>query len=358
MRRWSRRNSRSSLEIRIDQAIGLAAEAELDLPVATDDSGVWSGQDDDFSAPFHRIRVEVQIGDGDFVPLIDGPVVAQRFELKAEPNDSHVTVVVHDDSVLLNRDEKVVVFEDKAASEIAESLISEYGLTPQVDDTPAAGGALTRYVVQRGTNMQLLRQLARRNGMWAYVKPGPDARHKRRRVCAPERRSERPAGNPAARLGPQHRQLLGRVRRAAAAQGAGRQHRDRRPIGPDQQRRQRRLDAARRRGRPRSSRRDRHGAAGTHARGAVRHRRRDAGGGRSVFLRLQRPRRNHDGYLWRGHPALPGGERRRNRRPIERQLRRQPRQPQADRFQLHAEIRSHPQRALGRPAARPAFPEG
>ena len=162
------------LEIRIDQAIGLAAEAELDLPVATDDSGVWSGQDDDFSAPFHRIRVEVQIGDGDFVPLIDGPVVAQRFELKAEPNDSHVTVVVHDDSVLLNRDEKVVVFEDKAASEIAESLISEYGLTPQVDDTPAAGGALTRYVVQRGTNMQLLRQLARRNGMWAYVKPGPD----------------------------------------------------------------------------------------------------------------------------------------------------------------------------------------
>jgi hypothetical protein len=92
------------LEIRIDQAIGLAAEAELDLPVATDDGGVWSGQDDDFSAPFHRIRVEVQIGDGDFVPLIDGPVVAQRFELKAEANDSHVTVVVHDDSVLLNRD--------------------------------------------------------------------------------------------------------------------------------------------------------------------------------------------------------------------------------------------------------------
>ena len=160
-------------EIRVDQAIGLAAEAELDLPVSVDDTGVWSGQDDDFCAPFHRVRIEVQIGDGDFVPLIDGPVVAQRFALKAEPDDSHVTLVVHDDSVLLNRDEKVVVFEEKAASEIAESLISEVGLTPQVDDTPPEGGALTRYVVQRGTNMQMLRQLARRNGMWAYVKPGP-----------------------------------------------------------------------------------------------------------------------------------------------------------------------------------------
>jgi len=161
-------------EIRVDQAIGLAAEAELNLPVSTDDTGAWSGQDEDFSAPFHRIRVEVQLDGGDFVPLIDGPVVAQRFALKAEPDDSHVTLVVHDDSVLLNRDEKVVVFEDKAASEIAESLISEYGLTAQVDDTPPEGGALTRYVVQRGTNMQLLRQLARRNGMWAYVKPGPE----------------------------------------------------------------------------------------------------------------------------------------------------------------------------------------
>jgi phage protein D len=160
-------------EIRIDQAIGLAAEAELDLPVSTDDTGAWSGQDDDFSAPFHRVRIEVQIGDGDFVPLIDGPMVAQRFALKAEPDDSQVTLVVHDDSVLLNRDEKVVVFEEKAASEIAQDLISEFGLTPQVDVTPPEGGALTRYVVQRGTNMQLLRQLARRNGMWAYVKPGP-----------------------------------------------------------------------------------------------------------------------------------------------------------------------------------------
>jgi phage protein D len=161
-------------EIRVDQAIGLAAEAQLDLPVSTDDTGAWSGQDDDFSVPYHRIRVEVQLDEGDFVPLIDGPVVAQRFELKAEPDNSHVTLVVHDDSVLLNREEKVAVFEDKAASEIAESLISEYGLTPQVDDMPPAGGALTRYVVQRGTNMQLLRQLARRNGMWTYVKPGPD----------------------------------------------------------------------------------------------------------------------------------------------------------------------------------------
>jgi phage protein D len=81
-------------------------------------------------------------------------------------------LVVHDDSVLLNRDEKVALFEDMAPHDIASSLISEYGLTPDVDDAPDAGAALQRVVVQRGTNMQLLRELARRNGMFAYVRPG------------------------------------------------------------------------------------------------------------------------------------------------------------------------------------------
>jgi hypothetical protein len=158
-------------EIRIDQAIGMAAEAELILPVSTDEGGVWSGQQDDFVQPFSRVRIEIKVGDGEYIPLIDGPIVANRFELKATPDDSHMALVVHDDSVLLNRDEKVVVFEDMAAHEIAEALISEYGLVAEVDSVPASGSALTRYVVQRGTNMQLLRQLARQLGMFAYVKP-------------------------------------------------------------------------------------------------------------------------------------------------------------------------------------------
>ena len=159
-------------EIRVDQAIGMAAQAELQLPVSTDDGGIWSGQEEDFAQPFKRVRIEVKVGEGDFIALIDGPIVANRFELKAAPDDSVMTIVVHDDSVLLNREEKVVLFEDMAAHEIAESLIAEYGLTPEVDTTESSGAALTRFVVQRGTNMQLLRQLARQHGMLTYVRPG------------------------------------------------------------------------------------------------------------------------------------------------------------------------------------------
>lgn len=159
-------------EIRVSQAIGMAAEAELELPIGTDLDGAWSGFDDDLTDPFRRVRVEVQLGDGEFVALIDGPVIGTRYQLSAEPEESRLMLIVQDDSVLLNRDEKVALFEDMASHEIAEQLYAEHGLEAEVDATPAAGAALTRVVVQRGTNMQLIKQLARRHGMFAYVRPG------------------------------------------------------------------------------------------------------------------------------------------------------------------------------------------
>jgi phage protein D len=159
-------------EIRVDQAIGMAAEAELRMPVATSLEGAWDGLHEDFAQPFTRIRVEVKVGDGAFQALIDGPVVANRFELSAAPDESEMVLVVQDDSVLLDREEKVALFEDMAVHEIAESLIAEHGLSAEVDSTPDAGSALARAVVQRGTNMQLLRELARRHGMFVFVKPG------------------------------------------------------------------------------------------------------------------------------------------------------------------------------------------
>lgn len=160
--------------IRVEQAIGMAAAAEFEVPLATDDQGAWIGFDDPFLVPFARLRLEIKLGEeGDFVPLIDGPAVGQRFELRAEPDTSKLVVVVHDDSVLLDREEKVEVFKNKPLASLVRGLITEPGLrariTPQLPDVSSA---LDRWVVQRGTAMQLLRQLARQLGMFVYVEPG------------------------------------------------------------------------------------------------------------------------------------------------------------------------------------------
>lgn len=161
--------------IRVDQAIGMATEAELHLLVETDEEGVWDGMDEDFAQPFQRVRVEVGLDDGEFVPLIDGPIVAQRFELSSAPAESEMILVVQDDSVLLNMEEEIALFEDMAAHEIAEQLFDDFGLEPDVEEVVEVGSALVRAVVQRGSAMQLLRELARRHGMFVYVRPGAEA---------------------------------------------------------------------------------------------------------------------------------------------------------------------------------------
>jgi len=159
--------------IRVEQAVGMAAAAELNMPLVPDDEGAWAGFDEPAAQPFTRVRIDVKVGDGDFVSLLDGPVVGQRFELDAAPDRSHLTIVVHDDSVLLDRDEKVAVHENEALPSLVRNLIEEPGLDARVDASlPDAGSAVDRYFVQRGTNMQTLRGLARRFGMVVYVEPG------------------------------------------------------------------------------------------------------------------------------------------------------------------------------------------
>jgi hypothetical protein len=159
-------------EIVVDQAVDRAWEARVKIPVSVNNDGKWEGEQEAWMKAFTRIRVEINPGDGKFVPLIDGPVVGFDSARTALPSKSIVTVVVHDDSALLNREEKVEVQQNKTDSDLARQIFSDAQLTPDVDSTPQQPdpkGASVR----RGTAMQYLRALARQNrDFHAYVLPG------------------------------------------------------------------------------------------------------------------------------------------------------------------------------------------
>lgn len=161
------------VEIRVEQGIGMASEAQLQLAMgAADTTGSWDTLSEDFVAPDQRVRVEVKVGEGNFEPLIDGTIVGQRFAFSAQPNESHLTLIVHDDSALLNRDEGVEMYEEMAPHDIASLLFQNSGLQAEVDTTQSPAGGLERVIIRRGTAMQLLLELARRHGMFVYVRPG------------------------------------------------------------------------------------------------------------------------------------------------------------------------------------------
>jgi hypothetical protein len=165
-------------EIRVEQEIDMAWEARLEIPVCVDEKGNWKGENEVFMKPFSRVRAEIKVGDKPYVPLIDGPIVAHDGNKSPEPGQSSITLVVRDDSVYLNREEEIASFEGRPDHEIARQLFGGVRqiASTEIDQTaPRKGvGRQPSVVIQRATAIQMLRQLARDQGMYACVLPGDE----------------------------------------------------------------------------------------------------------------------------------------------------------------------------------------
>jgi hypothetical protein len=157
-------------EIVVEQEMDMAWEARIRLFQCLDEGGRWHHRGDDLARPFSRVRIELKSGDAGFVPLIDGPVASYDTAMDSQPGRSSVTVVVRDDSVLLNREEGTEVFENRKDEDVARAVFGRFAQigTVRVETT----GAAQRVAVRRGTPMQFLRELARAHEFHAYVLPG------------------------------------------------------------------------------------------------------------------------------------------------------------------------------------------
>jgi hypothetical protein len=165
-------------EIVVEQEIGRAWEARIKIPIQISEDGAWAGEDDPAYAEFARVRVEARIGEGDFIPLIDGRIVDQDPGMNANPGNSMLTLTVHDDTTLLHREAGSEEFPPGSSdSDIARSLLSDAALGGSVEVEETGAPSDPDSVVQRhGTPMQLLRSLmSRHRDYYAYVLPGTAA---------------------------------------------------------------------------------------------------------------------------------------------------------------------------------------
>lgn len=103
--------------------------------------------------------------------VFDGFVTAieHRFA-EARVPDSEAVVSGVDASCLLHVETVTKRWEDLADSEIAAEIYSRYGFDVAVDDTPRRDGTVSS-LLQRSTDAEFLRLLARRNGFEAFVAP-------------------------------------------------------------------------------------------------------------------------------------------------------------------------------------------
>src|SRR5262245_6483193 len=166
-------------EVKVVQQVDQAWEARLKVPVCVNNDGKWEGEEETWMRPYNRVRVEVKIGDAAPVALIDGPVVGFEGERSTEPGKSIVTIVVHDDTAFLNREDELAFYQTGSDSDIASEIFSKAGDIQgpiDIDAVPTQPDNPSAVVAQRGTKIQILRSLAARHRRWhAYVLPGPTA---------------------------------------------------------------------------------------------------------------------------------------------------------------------------------------
>jgi hypothetical protein len=155
------------VELEVEENADLPGAFSLTLPVATTSAGDYDTVSDMRLTPMSNIAVIAQAADGQTHCLIDGYVLSQAIHLDTGTSNSTIKVWGQDASWLMNTTEKTREWVDVTDGAAANTIFGEYGVTPDPgnldDDSPAhtADGAS---LMQRASDAQFLRTLARRSG--------------------------------------------------------------------------------------------------------------------------------------------------------------------------------------------------
>ena len=180
------------LSVKVEEDVTQATRLTLQLATSVQDDGSWSHLDDDRLALFASISVKMGFtsggglagalgalagaiglggssgGDDGMVPVFDGYITAVNLNLTSEPGGTTLEVTAMDTSVLMSLEEKVATWPDMSDSDIAQQIVSTYGVQLQSDSTATVHQENDTTVIQRGSDFQFVRDLALRNGLEFY----------------------------------------------------------------------------------------------------------------------------------------------------------------------------------------------
>lgn len=125
--------------------------------------------------PPNRVIIMVFIG---VVPevLIDGIITNHQVVPSNKPGESTLHVFGKDISVKLSLEEKNEIYPNQSDSIIVTQLIAGYanlGLVPQITPTADVPIEIDRIPSQQGSDLDFIKELARRNGFVFYIDPTP-----------------------------------------------------------------------------------------------------------------------------------------------------------------------------------------
>ena len=163
-------NAIKQIEIEDHARMADMLRLRLALAVKEDGSG-WTLLDDALFTRLAKLKLSVTVGSRVPTPLIDAHVIEVDAKFANEPGNSELVVIAMDPTVLMHLDEKVKPWPNMKDSDVATAIFANaaYGFTPVVDDTRWSRQENDHTLIQRGTDIQFLQQLAERNGYECFV---------------------------------------------------------------------------------------------------------------------------------------------------------------------------------------------
>lgn len=165
--------------LEVEESMDLPGAVLIKLPVSATEDKDLSFTGDDRLAPFSTVAVVVSQEDQEDACIFDGFVLSHKLHATTGMTAGELQVWGQDASWLMNLEEKVKEWVDVTDSAVAASIFGDYGISPapnNSDDDSAAHTESGHSLMQRGTDIQFLRQLARRSGKVCRVaceaKPG------------------------------------------------------------------------------------------------------------------------------------------------------------------------------------------
>ncbi len=101
--------------------------------------------------------------------LVKGQVFGHEIQMLHGGAGSTLTVAGGDSCLRMNREAKLAQWVDMSDSDAVTSVLSAYGFTADVATTPAGHFADKHTLLQRDTDLQFVKRLARRNGFLFWI---------------------------------------------------------------------------------------------------------------------------------------------------------------------------------------------
>ena len=151
----------------VEESLDMPGALQLGLAVNRSSDGDLDTASDPRLAPLANVAVVTTVEGGSPECIFDGPVLAHKLHLERGATSSTLRVWGQDASWLMNMEEKVREWVDVTDATVANSIFDEYGFSPSAQNTEDDSPSHTEdghTLMQRGTDVQFLRSLARRNG--------------------------------------------------------------------------------------------------------------------------------------------------------------------------------------------------